>query len=387
MGLMLISAISNGAEYSLSQKFTNRTVLDDNIRLTAADHNTVVGNNISTETNFLYQSEKAYLNFIPQFEFVRYSDDVGLDGENYVLLLNSQYALNNKWSFDLQTNIREQTVGVPDLNVSGLGFREVVRESNFVSTGLNHNLSERQSLSLRYTYSETDYPDAGPSAFVGNEINAITIDYSFILDEKNQLGAELTSNFTEISDLNLERQVTSFQVSLDRQQSETLSFNLSGGFNFTESEFDVLRINPVRLERDTENVLGETYAFRVDKKFSFMSMNAGYEKYVNPNVRGGQDVSDTYSLGAQKDFNKKLTGTLSARYKENVSQQTAGTLNNNFEIFQIQAKLSYKFTRNFNVVTGYRFRTSKNVNTSAEPESNQTYVNMVYKFDPLSWSR
>ncbi len=383
--LFFTTFFSNAAEFSMSPSINMRLRLDDNIRLLVEPDSKIGGGVMQATTAIAYNSNKTSLRLVPSFQLSRYSEDVGLNNENIFIDVSGTHEFSEKHSLRIDASLRNEAVGVQDINVLGITFDEIERETRSINPAYTYTINERMNLQLSYSMQETIVEEGLTFGLNSSEVEQFSASFTHIYNEKTQIQALAYQTNFETTDTNTEITNNAFQLSASYQYSPSLSLTGGAGVIFSSSEFNLLTVNGIT--RNKANATGQIYNIGINKSFKEITINTAFERNISPGIRGDQDIRDTFTFILDKSFSEKLSSTIRFNYFENESQNEFNNANNNFTYFDVNTSVDYLFSKKLRFSAGYSYRSVDNENANDIASSNSVYFNINYSFDQLSTSR
>ncbi len=383
--LLMITSNSSAAEMSIDPTLNMQLILDDNIRLSADRELQVAGTSVRAGFNAAYRSPKLTITLDPKLQSTRYSEEVGLEGDNYYTDAAIQYAHSPSLSLALDTSFRDEAIGVEEVNVLGSSFSETRKEALSATPAISYRLAENLNLQLSYIVQDVNFDEAESTALNDFDYQQITFSSNYIISDQTALTATFYRSVFTVPETGFETTNKAFQFGLDYNFSPTLSMTLSAGIIKSDIEFLVATLFGPAI--GTESISGELIDFSLSKTYETVELDVGYERSVTPGAVGEQNLRDDFRFNLGKRFSDKFSGTLNLNYYENRSQSQIVNLNNQFNFLQFGASLNYRFERNFNIVGRYYYREVENIVTNEKADSNSVSLELNYDFDTMTVSR
>lgn len=378
------------SERLLDASINSRFVYDDNIFLTAAEHDPVTGVIITPSLSGIIKEENWQAKLNASLEINEYSDpSIGTDGQFFDLtgrynVERSSFSLNI--NHDIDNNLNAEST---DFGVAG---RRVDRKTQSVTAGYNHLLSERLILALSYTYSDVDYLDAENTNFTPSFTNTGFVSLQYELTEKDRLSLSGQAVDYERKDNLGEVQLFDLRFGFDHKFSEVLSTDFQIGAsrrNSTNRQTLVLDffgrpiLQPLEIDVKTRGLL---LGAGLTQLLERGQLEGRISRDNTTNSFGGLDEVDSFKLNYDEKLSALWRYGLRARYNDITSISSASSTTNRTTII-LASNFYYSISINWRAVASYRYtqrRFKSDTSDSRAPHSNRIYIGLTYNFPSLS---
>lgn len=385
--ILLVAAVPlvKAAEWSVTPSAAIRMELDDNKRLTLADHNAVIGNVSEGGLTFERRTERIRMSFTPSGRIQRFSDNgdgveldsddvfanltTALTGERYLAQLGVNYSRQSSISTELDESGRVINVNVPVNNIS-------------VGPSFSYLTSERNTVQVSFGYADKFYENAENTGLIGyNNLSASVSDTYRLSETDDVFGTFFVSRFDpdEIEGIIRRDSVTDnlgFQGGMAVAFTETFNVSAALGwqYSFTDTEFDLFG-STSEIESDTSGILANVSA---QKQFERTTWNTLYSRAVSGTSEGQQNTQDRFNVNVRRNFLERLDGTVSYGFATNQRQlDTTGSTKN--VITTVNAGLSYRLSPYWTLGGSYRYRLRSTETTEEDAESNALFFTLNYQ--------
>jgi len=383
--LIMLSTSAHSAEYFLEPAVNIRTFADDNVRLSTDESDVVGGAVTEGSMNIGVRNPRTRLNLKPSLKISRLTQDVGLDTEDVKLDINAIHLPAERLQLTFDANLAEESIGAREVNVTGLTFDEVSKETTVVSPAVTYFLDDRNSVRFAYNYRDVFFEDAQRLGLTNFTFQQASIIYQRSLTERSSLDLQYSHSVFEVPDAGSQTDSNSIRAGFTHAWNETLTLSAGAGMIFSDSEFDIS--TPFGVLPGEESVSGSLFDLSLDRNFETMNISAGLTRSVSPGARGDLDVRDTWTMNLDRQFSDRWRGDLDLEYLENRSQNEFSAFNNDFDLLRVTAGMSWSFTRQLSLAGGVTYRRLTNAGVSESPESTQLFFTLNYDFDRISISR
>ena len=408
LAFTLASGYAFSAEWSAEPSVTLRQDYNDNINLTSAPHKPVWGTILSPAITFSGKSETLEVSGGAQLNFNRYTGAKGLDSDDRIFTFASKYSTERDvWGLSVYS--KRDSTRATELASTGSVLPRAQRNALSINPSWTRTLTERMSLRLAYSLSDTKYDGGTSVGLVDSKSNAATASLIYLLGDTDKLSVSGTrSKFVSTS--SSKSTTDEIRVGLTHDFSETLQGDAEFGVRRTTSTFlapvyscDFLPFGilptlngvcnflgtpvPARLlyspqtltSRGTSLNLGLTQQFGGADTFT-----GRFSRDINPSGRGVTLQTDHLSLGYSTRFSETLSGLINTDFYRTRYQAIA---NQGSQYFTISPSLSWQLSEWWNLDTGVQYARQKYDGSATSVSSNLIYGSIRYNWPKISESR
>jgi hypothetical protein len=374
----------HAAEYYLDPFYSMRVRMDDNRRLSSDEHNSTGGMINTAKVDVGVNTEKLNLKLSPKINVTRYTENIGLDVEEYFVDLKLDYAIHEKHYISINAEIAEQSVGVSEINSELVTFNEVNKSTKSISPTYVYQYDEKNSLQLSYSLIDVSYDDTS-AGFSNYEYQVVRVSYTHNLTEKDSLTALYYHSIFDVPGSNAVTNSDAAQLSYTHQFNSTLSGSAGYGKIYSTSDFDIL--TNTGLVNSSSSVSGELITASIDKSFEKTDLSLSFSRDVSPGVRGNQNISDLYEFGLTRKLSEKWSSNFLLRFLDNQSQSQFINSNDVYESISFFTGLNYRLSKNISMSLDYNHQRIERERNNSLVKNNSVYLNLSYSFDKFSFSR
>jgi hypothetical protein len=309
----------------------------------------------------------------------RFDDHANLNTNDQFLKLDSSFrsGLN---LFGLGADYERENTRTSEFDFSGYSRTDKIRITKSISPYWDRTLTERASIRVGGSYQDVAYEDAELTGLNDYIYRSAYTSLQYRLTERTTLQTVLskslyTSDSTEFDS-------TSIQLGVSHLLSETLSFNLLLGPNYTKSEFISGGI-----EQETSDV-GRLIDIGLRKEFELTSLSGSLSTSESAGGEGKMTSRTNLSFYLNHKLSERTTFKLSSAWQKNESGggRTDPSIDRTYRYFE--PSLSWKATPWWTISGSYRYQESENTSTDAGPaKSNAVYLTVKYVWPKESLSR
>lgn len=343
----LVSALADGAEYSVDPSLGIRQEFNDNILLTVLPHREVYGVWVSPAVAFKVESEKLKVESNMQVDFVRYYGEQGLDITNYFVPVTGSYQ-TERHRFGLSGTVTRENTLVGELQQTGVVNRRTQRNLRTVNPSWNFGLTEHLTLQTDYSFSDVTYTDALRFGLFDYQLHSGSAGLTYTLSERDEVS--LSSYYVNYvaPTLGFRSVFPGAQASVTHRFSDSFETSVHGGVRFATASVPMFT-GVKQTDRDTIFLFGAD----VVKRWETMTVTAGFARDIFPSGAGLLVQTDHYSASWSWDVSKRLTASLSGNaYRISAITQTQ-PLPNSLYLF-IEPKLHWRWSEWWSVDLAYR---------------------------------
>lgn len=413
--ILLFSSSLQGraAEWSLEPGISLRTGLNDNIRMTTQDHDTVWESALSPAVKFGVKTEISGLTGDAGLAIRRFVGGSGresssvLDRQDYHLNTN---AYHNTPLGSLKADLdytRDSTLD-SELDQTGhVSDERATRERLALGPSWSRFVTELTRLDLAYHYTIVDYTnDPGISDLVGYSYQVASA--SLIHQFTPRLQGTLATGYSSYRpDTDLNSDTLTLQAGLSRNFSETLVASLLFGQRLTTSDsfydtgFCVGALPgatfpsctggtpvPVRADTQVENT-SAVYTASVTKTLETGSLSAALSRSSSPSSNGELLDATRLVLSGNYNLSETLHTSLRIQYIENdtlVSQAGFMPGQGTETFFRVTPKVGWRWRRDWELAGEYQYVNNEDPGRGTATR-NAFYITLNYQLPKRSVSR
>lgn len=375
--------ISYAADIFIEPMAGSTFIVDDNARLTNLDIETAAASMNYAKAEMNYLTDKSQLKFTPEVQFNRFSEDIGLDAENYFLDVFGSLFLTPQLQFAVSVDADNRVIGQgQEVNVSGISFEQATREGLSVSPSITYTFKELHQISAYYYKQNIDFSGSTATfSLQGYDYDQFGLNYNYQFSEKLNLGFSYTnSTFTPATS---ETDSESFKLTSNYQFNETTLLFAEYGFN--ESNSSSLLQNQFGLFRINAKTDGQIFKIGFEKQFNTVKFDGDYSRTVSPGSLGDQNIRDEFNLNASKRFTEKFLAKFEMELIDNTTENSLLSRSfRNFESSLFRGSLVYSLTDDLKLSGGYRYRDVLRGNDQTIRDSNRIFFKINYSFDRIT---
>lgn len=373
------------AEWSVEPKISLRTGYNDNIRLTAAPHDSVWETALTPSVKFAMAEENKGLSGDARISVRRFSGGSGressdtLDREDYHLGTDGWYnTLRNSFRASLDYT-RDSTLDSELDQTGNVVDDRATRERLFLAPAWTTSLTELINLELAYEFTNVDYSDdPGIQDLVSYDYHtpSAALLYQFSPRTQATLSAGYSS-YRPDADVSVDSDTLSLQAGLSRNFSETLQASFLVGRRDTTS--DIIGGG----ETDTNSAV---YSASLTKTLETGSLSASLTRSSSPGADGELFDRTRLVLLGKHRFTETINSSLRIVYTENetIVNRLGITPNSDTEdFFRVTPRIEWRWSRAWSLAGEYQYATDDKADGS-DAERNAVYVTLSYR--PVKWS-
>ncbi|MFI5305193.1 MAG: hypothetical protein ACHQYP_10425 [Nitrospiria bacterium] len=378
----LVSAfarVSESSEWSVESTITAQELVNDNLLMTSGPHQTVWDSMVSPAVKFGLDKENFGLNgnFALTTNYYAGEEQLNTTDQSYNVLTRIDRTEQESWT--LQGSYLVDSTLENELMTTGVVLQRTQRNNGSASVSLKRNLRENTDLQLSYQHISVNYADSQASLSNYN-VDSGTTGITHQLTEKNQLNENLSYSLYRIPDQNYSSWNGAIQVGTIYSFSERLKGTFSGGFNQTGSSLNSLGQDIRQLNS------GWVLNGELEGQTELTILHGGYSREVQ--ISGGGSLVQVNHLFM--DTNEKLTERMSISLGADIFmtlpfREELTSLKSNYG--QVRGGLTWKWTENWELGAGYNYSILKNEANTKNIGANIAYLKMTYNIPKWSLSR
>jgi hypothetical protein len=416
--LFLVLAVSlpvPAAEWSAEPSITVRSGYNDNIRLTAAEHDSVWETSVTPALKFGVAEENRGLFGNADVAVRRYfggndreSGDV-LDREDARFNVNAYHRTRRNEFTGFVNLTRDSTLDSEFDETGNVIDDRATRIRKTISPGWSFNLTQLTRLDTEYSFTTVDFSDdPGIDNNIPYDYHVVSGSVTHVFTPKVQ--ATLASSWSSYQpETNLDSNTVNLQAGITRVFSETLTTSWLAGMRETKSDTLVpagfcVGANPGAkfpsctggfpvptgaAKDDTEDT-GTIYSASITKLLESGKLSLTASRASAPASDGDLLDSTRFIFVGEHRFTKTLSARLRAEYAiiETISSATAG-LNDRDDrtLYRIVPKVTWRWSREWAISGEYEYAEKDEDNESGTATRNAVYLSLTYRPDKLFVSR
>lgn len=372
------------AEYIVGASFAPTFSYDDNVLLDEDSYSSFK-TQIRPTLKLSRLKENSNLSFNTGLNVERYTDLKDLDREdpfaNFSTGWNterSSYGLSASYSEDAQRSIADEDTGDFSSNTTV--------ESTNISPTYSYQLTEKDSIYGRYTYSERTYSDSGLSDnsfgtnLSDNKTHSLTGGWQHSITERLNGGLALTYATYEAEGIQKSEYDTyNFSITSSYLLSEKWSISGQVGYRTLENEITPL-VGPMLTDKSS----GTLFSFKTAYEGEINDVSFTIGRSLNPSGEGVVNEQDRIALNWRRSLSDTLSFSINTSYQET---QTADSINNtDRKYMQFSPSMAWRLKEDLTLSFGYQYRQQRSTEIDAV-DSNKVFVTVGYDWSGLRFSR
>jgi hypothetical protein len=280
---MGVAAPVSAAQWSSSADVRVSVLAEDNPGLAATSRGTSGSGEATVGFNVERSTERFDMHVAPRVSARRYSDDAGLDREEYRMDGGLDWRGERmRWLGDVWLS-RESTL-TSELGSTGLTQANLLRRERRVSLSPMFQLSERTSLQMGATVEDVDYSDRSLAALNGYVRSTASASLGRALGELLRGSLSVTGSLLQPGGGGEDSRDQSASFGLQWQGSQIALLQVSAGVS--------------RVERAGVHRLGRTFGLGLQRQFRKASFSLDANRGLEPVGTGLITESDNVRIGA-----------------------------------------------------------------------------------------
>ena len=239
IAISLILVASTGATYSAEWKIdptiSLRAGYNDNLRLNTDDKISSAEATFNPSAIFSVATPTSGASGTVDLKFRRFEDDSNLDDNNSRFEVDTFHNLERS-RLGLDLGFVKDTTLDSQLEATGFAFDRVRRQSITATPNWTYTFDPRTRISANYSYSSTEYKNAGGTGLVDFTLNSAQASLTRVLNERATASITLSRTKSD-NDNDVESTNTNLQGGASYRFNETLSASLFAGIRRTEVDF------------------------------------------------------------------------------------------------------------------------------------------------------
>jgi hypothetical protein len=300
------SSSLEAVEWSEEAAVQARQEYNDNVQLTAAPHDSVLGSIVSSSLKLAARAQQAEVRGSGLIEFNHYFGEEDLDSTDYFLGVSSLYKTERGvWGLD-GGYTRDLTLR-GELNENGMVLKRAQRLHRSVNPSWSWSATEKTGLKLGYQFADVGYADSA-TGLADYQIHAGRVQVIHTLNDLNQIDATISYTHYQLSSANFRSENYSARVSLSHPFSESLKGTFSGGLYYTANALkmtDLSRKDPDR---------GWLAAGSLEQQSQYGVLRGSVGREISPSGAGYLVRVDRLSGLMHRRLTERLTAFLSTDF-------------------------------------------------------------------------
>jgi predicted porin len=360
------------AQWTLKPILNPSVEYDDNISMSPSDKEGSFKFSIRPTLLGSYQTETSLISLSTGYTVERYSSDTRSTEDNPFFQLNSNKSFERS-SLGLNYSFREAASRDTAAEDTGDFSSRTVITTHSISPSYSYSVSEIDSISINFGYSEREY---STDEFSDNETKSVSSSWQRQFSER-------LNGYTSLS-------YSNYQSGDSDTGTKNDNYNVSVGANYELSERWSLRGNiGIRyLDTKTGTVSssnsGSSFDLTAAHQSELGSISFSALRSISPSSTGDVNEQDRLSVNWTRRLNERLSLGISSRYIETTSATESS--NNKRENFNISPNLTWNITPKASLKFDYRYRQQKRTN-QATAEGNSVNLSFTYDWQGYRISR
>ncbi len=382
---LLISSNVRGAESKLNSRISIKETYNDNINFSNREKKDDFIFTITPLLRWNCQTEKTWTTANAKLDVIRYSEKDDLDKINQQYNLSHDYRATELFSLKIDGSFIKDTTLESDTD---LGFTQSDRDSYNVRPGISLYLTEANSLSLNFGYSETNYEDSRYSDY---NIYDGTMDFVHIISEE---GTTISAQGGYVYYDNKTAKIDNYKlhIGLIYPFTEKLKLTAFVVARYTASEYEVLESEPVywpgtsfiidyrsvkKTESDTS--WGWLSSLALTRVFTHGSVSLGINRELTPSGYGEIIERDRATLSLDYSFTELFTGSFSGSWTRSESESKYRDTDE--QSYTLRPSLKWRIMEHTVTELSYQYRKIENINTDANVDRNTIFLGLIIYWD------
>lgn len=412
--ILLVHMPVEAAEWSAEPRISLRTGYNDNIRLTAAPHDSVWESALSPAVKFGVAKEHQGLSGDAGFAIRRFTGGSGLQSSD--VLDREDYHLNTdafhntlRDSFKANLGYTQDSTLDSELDETGNVTEDrATRERLSFGPSWSRTLTELTRLELTYEYSNVDYTDdPGIRDLVGYDYHVASA--SLLRQLTPRFQATLAGGYSSYRpDTNFDSDTLSLQAGLTINFSETLQGSFLAGQRQTTSDSFIVDgicigapdstfpacTGGIAIPTDRANTQVDTtspvYTASITKTLETGSLSASLSRSSYPGSDGELLDATRLVLSGDYKFTETLSSSLRIEYTENetIVSRVGFVPNQDKEtFFRVTPRAAWRWRQEWELAGEYQYAKNDNQRATGTATSNAVYATLTYRPTKIYVSR
>ncbi|MHB8716890.1 MAG: hypothetical protein ACYC9H_12885 [Sulfuricaulis sp.] len=386
------------AEWFTTPSIQLREDYNDNVLLTTQPHSGESSTWVTPALNFGVASDIWQATGQASLTNSRYPGHSQLNSNAQNYSLGSSYKTEREtWqlngSYSKIPFITQETIGIN----TGLYTQNIITDTTSISPSWTWLITELTQLQLSYSQGNVSYLNGASSGLFDYRSSEASAKLSSQYDVYTQIFLQTTYSIFRVPSTSFKSKTKSYQVGATRSFSDTMNATFSLGSRSTLNQqqgipicllsFAASCLVPGPQIMASSRSSSPTFTASLEKQFETLHLSAAASRAYEPSAAGQELRSDSVFLSVTRPFTERLTGGLTINgYKMRVDAGSTASVDNR-KVYQIQPSLSWQWTPEWNLGTGYSYTHVQRVNDTTSASSSETYLTLTYQWPTISISR
>lgn len=389
----------NALEWSASPSVDASARYDDNINLTTGPHKPVVGYVLAPQATFMAAAELWSLSGRAQVSRFDYpANNVLSHTDHYLDFVYTQKNELSQWG--MTANLDKDSTLQSERDQTGLVLTRAQRTSNTVMPSWTRNFTEKDSMTLGYTYTDVNYGDSFGGQLLPYRTTDPSLSLGHLLSERSRL--DVTFDYSDYKTKNAptlgvgryHSSTGSAQIQYTHALSESVKMSLAAGLRRTDSTVEQATCDPAYILQGCfvipapplhTRTNGSLYAASIEKQFETTSVTGTFSRSLQPTGAGGLVQTDRLTMDYNERLTPRLTGLVTVGIY-NTSFDTTLASSSTSRYYAVSPALRWQMSELWTLSGSY----TRSVNQSAfgsMAKGNSMYFTLNYKWPKISRSR
>ena len=309
----------------------------------------------------------------------RYASLARLDSENPFMALTTDYQME-RTQFSLSADYTKDTTRSEALDNTGDFSTNSTLRRRGISPSISYQLTEVDTISTNFNYSETDY---STSDFSSTKTRALTLGWQRQFTERFSSGLNATASNYKSGALLFSNDDDSynFALTLDYQLSELWSLEGNLGYRILNTE---RKGNFGTMSRDRST--GSSFSLLTIHEDELNTMSLELSKELSPSSEGNVNEQERIAVSWSRELSERWRSGVTASYQETISATNNNS--NNRKNLDFSPSLRWQFASNMGIDFKYHYRRQQTASiTNGDVDSNSISVTLDYDWDGIKASR
>jgi hypothetical protein len=369
--LLIIPALSLGAEITVTPALDLRGEYNDNVLFTPTDAKSDYIGIVTPSLAIDYKTEKSLFQARATLEIYQYAQETELNTVNQYYDAKADFMATEHIRVRGNAAYIHDTTLDSELRETGIVTTLSLRSRALGGGGLSY-VGERSEIGVDYRYTKTDYQDPSLVDYVKQNAE---LTYSYKIGSPRDIVTIMPLFIQFDSDVST---VNSYGVTLgwSHQFTETFMVSLSAGPVWS----DVEQKSP-KMTDDVWDVLGE---FSLRKKWETSSLTAGYRRELANDSIGETIMVNQFFLTAEMMLTSRFG--VGARGDYYITKSISIFNNENQRYAEVSPYLKYNLTEEHFLQLQYSYSTQddKTVPVNSTSDRNRVWLSLNFRF-PKKW--
>lgn len=387
-------------EWSASPSVEAAARYDDNINLTPGPHKPVVGYVLAPQVTFMTAAELWSLSGraeVGRFDYP--TNNVLSHTDHYLDFIYKQQNELNQWN--VTTSLDRNSTLQSERDQTGLVLTRAQRTLNTVAPSWTRNFTEKDSMTLGYTYTDVTYSDALGGRLLDYKTTDPSLSLGHLLSENSRVDVSFdysdyeTKNAPTLGIGRYHSRTGSAQVQYTQAWSESVKMSLAAGLRKTDNTIEQATCDPAYILQGNCFVIpapslhtrtnGSLYAASVEKQFETAVVTGTFSRSLQPSGAGGLVQTDRLTMDYNAQLTPRLTGSMTVGLY-NTKFDTTSANSSTSRYYAVSPSLQWRMSELWTLRGSY----TRSVNQSAfgsTAKGNSMYFTVNYRWPKISRSR